>query len=100
MYNTRILVFLFQVWKNCINKGIKYSFFFSDTEKFCATTAKVEISSEMDKNIDLESPQNRKHKLSPDREYVSKVAKHDIDEDAVSAVSFLNVHLCYECYEC
>ncbi|XP_070149151.1 mRNA cap guanine-N(7) methyltransferase isoform X2 [Polyergus mexicanus] len=39
----------------------------------------------MDKNIDLESPQSRKHKSSPDREYVSKVAKHDIDEDAVSA---------------
>lgn len=65
---------------------------FSDTEKFCTTIIKTEILSETeDKNIDLEIPQNRKHKLSPDCEHASKIAKHDIEEDASSAVSFFNI---------
>lgn len=55
----------------------------SDTEKFCPTLAKREIMSETDKNIDLKSSQSKKHKLSSERP--SKVAKHDIDEDIVSA---------------
>lgn len=62
---------------------------FSNTEKFCATAEKKEITSEMDKNIDLKNSQSRKRKLSSDGEHPSKVAKHDIDEDTVSAVSFL-----------
>lgn len=60
----------------------------SDTEKFCTTIIKTEILSETeDKNIDLEIPQNRKHKLSPDCEHASKIAKHDIEEDASSATT-------------
>lgn len=65
--------------------------YFSDTEKFCTTMIKTEILSETDKNIDLDVPQSRKHKLSPDCEHVSKVAKYDIEKDTLSAVSFLNV---------
>ncbi|EFN69462.1 mRNA cap guanine-N7 methyltransferase [Camponotus floridanus] len=57
----------------------------SDTEKFCTTMIKTEILSETDKSADLEIPQSRKHKLSPDCEHVSKVAKYDNEEDALSA---------------
>lgn len=70
---------------------LKETMAFSDTEKFCTTMIKTEILSETDKNADLEIPQSRKHKLSPDCEHVSKVAKYDNEEDALSAVSFLNV---------
>lgn len=60
----------------------------SETETSCVTVAK----SETNKNIDTESSQSRKSKLSPDDERPSKVAKHDAEEDTSSAVSFLIVH--------
>jgi len=63
-------------------------------EKSCAAAAKSETS----KNTDVESPQqSRKHKLSPDREQSSKVAKLDAEENASSAVSVLTVHRCLQC---
>jgi len=56
----------------------------SETDESCVVTAKSGTS----KNTEAESPQIRKCKLSPDRESrPSKVAKCDIEEDALSAVS-------------
>ncbi|KAG5324828.1 MCES methyltransferase, partial [Pseudoatta argentina] len=53
----------------------------SETETSSATSAKSETS----KDTNVESFQSRKHKRSPDRERLSKVAKHDAEEDASSA---------------
>lgn len=61
----------------------------SETDASCVTAAKSETS----ENTEAESPQSRKCKLSPDRERPSKVAKHDIEEDALSAVSSLRLQL-------
>lgn len=65
----------------------------SETETSSATSAKSETS----KDINVESSQSRKHKRSPDRERPSKVAKHDAEEDASSAVCDLTIYYYFDC---
>lgn len=54
----------------------------SETETACATA-----KSEASKSTEAESSQSKKHKLLPERERPSKVAKHDSEEDTCSSTS-------------
>lgn len=64
---------------------------YSDTEESCGSSTKSEVLPETSKHVvstDTKNTQSRKHKLSPDRERASKIARSDADANVSSSVSF------------